>query len=87
MAKRVYDDDDGRTIADMSMVSRPALFGRLPEKEAAREEETASDPDKIPFTKRESRLYALAALRAAVLIGCAFAVGLGLIILAFWLLR
>lgn len=29
--KRVYDDDDGRTVADMSGVERPNLFGfRMP---------------------------------------------------------
>lgn len=27
---RVYDDDDGRTIASMSGIERPSLFGHLP---------------------------------------------------------
>ncbi len=85
MSRRAYEDDDGRTIADMSEVSAPNLFTwRRSEREE--EPEPAADPEKPPFTKRESRLYALAALRAALLIGCAFAAGLGLIILVFWLL-
>ena len=28
--ERHWEDDDGRTIADMSQVKRPSLFGNLP---------------------------------------------------------
>ncbi len=79
-------EDDGRTIADMSGVSRRNLFGFVPR-------------DNVPVTKiksvntsagesstltRKERIWAiLGALKAVLLIGLCFAVGLAVVILLF----
>ncbi len=79
MAKRRYEDDDGRTVADMSDVSRPELFRpRAPEH---RRETPERDPrPEERFTRQERRWYALGALKAALLIGLAYVAGLGAVI-------
>lgn len=86
--KREYDDDDGRTIADMSEVGRPNLLGfrRLPggEKAPAREEPPEKREERpwedSSINRDERRMYVLGALKAALLIALAFIVGLGLVI-------
>lgn len=86
MKKRVYDDDDGRTIADMSGVSRqPLLF---PRPQRRRPPVTADIPNgksspQIELTKEERRWYALGAMKAALLIALAFIIGLGIVVLLF----
>lgn len=81
--KREYDDDDGRTIADMSGVGRPGMvsFRRSTgdeEAPAPRREDAGSGYG--PFeNKEERRMYILGALRAALLIALAFILGLGLV--------
>ena len=88
---RIHEDDDGRTIADMSDLSRPGLFGfRKVERPAPRREEapSASEPWREPeplLTPEERRWYILGAMKAGLLIGLAFIVGLGLIVLLFLL--
>lgn len=84
MAKKKYEDDDGRTIADMSGLSRPSMFGHLPgsvkrggEPQAETPEDKEQDP---PYTPRERRMYALGALKAALLIGFAYLAGLAAVI-------
>lgn len=93
--KKTWDDDDGRTIAPMDDVSRPNLFfpGKRPShtdpaKPQSEEGEEKNRPweKNETFTRRERRWYALGALRAALLIGLAFIVGLGLTILLMVLL-
>ncbi|MGM9607098.1 MAG: hypothetical protein ACI3XJ_06285 [Oscillospiraceae bacterium] len=88
--KKVYDDDDGRTIADMSVLDTPggALF--FPRKKrpqtADSEAETPDRPGDTPgerISKEDRRVYIFAALRAALLIAAVFICGLGL---AIWLL-
>lgn len=90
MSKRkVYDDDDGRTIADMSGISRPSVF--VPRREKAPRQENREPGEQgsflfeknaqEPFTREERRMYVLAALRASLLIAGAFIAGLGLVIL------
>lgn len=74
--KKVYDDDDGRTIADMRMIERPRPFGGPPPVDIAGED----GKEKPPVDKEVRRAYVLSALLAALAIGAAFAVGLGLII-------
>lgn len=82
MKQREYDDDDGHTIADMSDVSIPNSFlPRLPRKKERREGE--EDIPDVPVGREERHAYILAAVCSALLIGLAFAVGLGLVI---WLL-
>ena len=79
--RREYEDDDGRTIADMSDVSRPSLMGRRtperPEDSLSRESSGGSD-DYIPPEDR--KWYVLGALKATLLIALAFIVGLGIVI-------
>ena len=88
--KKVYDDDDGRIIADMSGLepTSPSFFGRrkkpsrdfVPEKpENNCPWETAQDE----FSPEDRRVYVLAALRASLLIAGVFIAGLGL---GTWLL-
>lgn len=85
--KKRYDDDDGRVIASMSDIERPGRsslhYSDQLKTSAADEAESAQKPDQPPFTPQERRLYALAALKAALLIGLAFLGGLGLVI---WLI-
>lgn len=95
--KRQYDDDDGRTIADMSGVGRPnPLF--LPRAPLGRKKEEPEQPQQpqegaerpwedAPISREERRMYILGALKAALLIALAFIAGLGLVIvlmLALW---
>ncbi len=88
---RTYEDDDGRTVADMSGVEGPHLF--LPR---FRREGGGGDPSPRPtegregpsvphrgedaFSPEERRMYALGALKAALLIALAFLAGFALLI-------
>ena len=90
MAKKVYDDDDGRVIADMSGVESPYRFRRSPKPPArSQEPQDEARPDrpwesaKDAMSRQDRRLYILGALKAALLIGFAYIAGLGLLI---WLL-
>ena len=85
-----YDDDDGRTVADMSGVSRPNLlsFRRTNDEQPARPAPTPEEPAEDrpwdtsgQFTREERHAYILGALGAALLIGLAFAVGIAIVIL------
>lgn len=88
------EEDDGRTIADMSGVSRQPLFlPRLPGEFGrgqgpARRDEAPGQTQKAPwveetFSPEEQRWAVLGALKAALLIGAAFVAGLGLVVLLF----
>ena len=86
--RKIYDDDDGRTIADMSGVSRPQLFtarGIEVEKPMSAEpEETEDRPwEDNSLTRKERSWFIFGALKAALLIALAFIAGLGLVI---WLI-
>lgn len=87
-----WDDDDGRTIADMSGIERPRfLVPRTGSRESSTEQRSDSlqqEPkeqavkgrfweNESEFTPRERRMYVLGALKAALLIALAFIVGLG----------
>lgn len=78
MAKKTYDDDDGRTVADMSdlYVRTPLGYRRLGDKKKAVQKEKTE-----PVAGNERRGYIWGALSAALLIALAFIVGIGLIIL------
>lgn len=67
--KREYDDDDGRTIADMSGLD----MGIPKRQDPPREQENI-------LSKSERRLYILGALKAGFLIAFAFIAGLGLVV-------
>ena len=96
--RRIDDDDDGRTIADMSGVDgHGSLFSNMiglrGERRRSRRNEAASEAssesrssdDRIEMTGQERRWYILGALGASFLIFLAFAVGLTLVVL-LWML-
>ncbi len=86
--KKRYDDDDGRTVADMSGVKRQPLW--FPDLSGGRTEKSVTGGNggsPVPeMTPKERRIYFLASLKASLLIGLAVIVGLGLIILVIYLL-
>lgn len=77
-----YEDDDGRTIADMRLVERsPLLLPRRPKRTAPPEGETPDRPWEDRSVSRETRRGLIwGALSAALLIALAFILGLGLVI-------
>ena len=90
--ERVHEEDDGRTIADMSDLARPGMLGfRKPRQTsapspAAPEQPSADEPwrEAEPImTPEERRWYVLGAMKAALLIGMAFVVGIGLVVRLF----
>ena len=91
MAKKIYEDDDGRTIADMSGVERQPLI--LPRIGKKKKTQAPPDPDTgeaLPEWKNEDELSPeerramfLSALGSAVLIALIF-IGLGAVVV--WLL-
>ena len=73
--KRLPDWDDGRTVADMSGISpQKTIFLNFKKTNHTVKPESS-------LSQRERWWVALGALRAALLIGLVFAVGLGLVIL------
>lgn len=91
---RKEEEDDGRTIADMSQISRESLLGAWHQKKADNPSEAFREPDRekrpwedSSFSRKEQWMYALGALKAALLIGLAYLGGLGILIallLLFW---
>ena len=85
--KRTYEDDDGRTVADMSGVDRqPLLSARRAPKQPAENGEAEARQEDRPgeqqaLTGKERKAYLFGALAAALLIGAVFMVGIGLAIL------
>ena len=90
MRKNDIKDDDGRVIADMSGVEKPIMFGFLSpsfrRSRGNRFQGRSSLEDGVEMSREERRYYILGALKASLLIGLAYAVGLGLIILLMVLL-
>ena len=91
-AHKEWDDDDGRTVADMSGIERPRfLVPRIKEKKSSSvqrgaDEQTMEERSwgyESEFTPGERRMYMLGALKAALLIALAFIAGLGA---AVWLM-
>lgn len=84
--KKIYSDDDGRVIADMSGIERQPLV--LPRLKKRREETSEEDPQsEVSLSKQERASYAFGALSASLLIGAvfvaAFAVAIALLLI-FW---
>ena len=73
MARRKYDDDDGRTIADMNVDGMPWYRPPRPQGEG--------QADQPKLSKRETRSVVLGALAAALLVCAVFALGYFLFIL------
>ena len=84
--KKFYDDDDGRTIVDMSGLERPSMFGHLPRSGENRafkapEERKPHRPWEESAWSRSERGAAIrGALAASLLIAGAYILGLGAII-------
>ncbi len=77
-------EDDGRTIVDMSAVERPNLFSfRTPEQPKITSEPQKNDRpwEDHSFNKEERRWAIFGALKASLLIGAAYVIGLGIVIL------
>jgi hypothetical protein len=88
--QKKYDDDDGRSIADMSGVEGPSLFLPRARKKPPEEPPQRSDrpwESQEGLTGQERRWYVLGALKASLAIALAFILGLGVVILLmllFW---
>ena len=83
MAKKVYDDDDGRTVADMSGIERQRLFiPRLP-KQDPEGPAAGEQPPAQKITKEEGRAWFFGALGSALLIGGVFILAAFLFIVIF----
>ena len=87
MAKRKYDDDDGRTVVDMSGVEKPnSLFvPRIPKREKHVQDADESSPEERPwenfeFSKDERRSFVLGAMSASALIAAIFIAVFGIAI-------
>ena len=84
--RRHYDDDDGRTIVDMSGLERPSMFGHLPGSRENRafkapEERKPHRPwEESGWSRSERGAAVRGALAASLLIAGAYIVGLGAII-------
>lgn len=87
MKNREYNDDDGRTVADMSDVTRqPLILPRLPKKKKTEGSE-AQDAPEAEISKEERRAYVRGAIGAGLAIGGVFiAAGAAVIalLLAVW---
>lgn len=89
-----YEDDDGRVIADMSGVSRPNLMHLggptskpTPPVQPMPEQTKEDRPwESTEMSREDRRAYLWAALKAGLLIGLVYLVGLGLVtVLLLWL--
>jgi hypothetical protein len=74
---RKYDDDDGRTIADMSALERPSLMGL---RQRQREEKPAEGKE-LNLDRSERRAMIRGAVSAGLLVAAVFALCFALLIL------
>ena len=92
MARKKYDDDDGRTIADMSDMERAPLFVPRLKKERNGSEDRSSEEPKSDrpwednrMSKSERRAFIFGTLGATLLIASIFIVAfLILILVMLW---
>ncbi len=86
--KKISDDDDGRTIADMSGVSRQSLFvpsfKSKTEKEKSGQDSEEKPWENVSMTKKEGLAFAFGAMSAAALISIIFIIGALIVILLFY---
>lgn len=74
-------EDDGHTIVDMSQVERPNLFSFRSNDTANHEVKNKRNKDNYSYSKEERRWAIFGALKASMLIGLAYIVVLGLVVL------
>lgn len=80
--KKTYDDDDGRTIADMSGVQRSGMFTfRSFKKNSTFRNPDSDEAPKEEYTNDQRKAAVGGALSAALLIAGAF-IGAGAIVIA-----
>ena len=73
--KKVYDDDDGRTIVDMSDVDPMPML--LPRFKKGKQEQS---PTSREFSKDDRRAVVIGAMGAALLIGAIFVAAAAIVI-------
>ena len=79
--KKFYDDDDGRTVADMSGVERRPLVIPRPPKKGKKEAEEAEEKQEV-YTAEQKRALIGGSLGAALLVLALFALAIaGVIVL------
>lgn len=78
---KTFDDDDGRTIADMSGVQRSSMFLPRSLKKNGTFAKPEEDPSDSQYTNEQRRSAVGGALTAAVLIAGVF-IGAGAIVIA-----
>ncbi len=87
---KIYDDDDGRTIADMTDVSGPSLFvpKSVPEKRAAMPREQKKDRpwEKSGYSKKERLMVVLGVMKGTLLIALCYILAFGLLVALLLLL-
>ncbi len=79
-------EDDGRTIADMSGITHRNPFGFAPRDNDTLKHHSAigvNTGDRSTMTRKERIWAILGAMKAVLLIGLCFAVGLAIVILMF----
>ena len=89
--KKTFDDDDGRTIVDMSGVERPNLWGfRFPQSTPSKKKEAERSDNKYrpwdtsdQMSRAERRSFILGALGAAFLIALPFGI---VFAIAIWII-
>ena len=82
MAKtKVYDDDDGRVIANMNVDGMPWSMRDVMSRRKKSDEKLQSSQDFSDLTKEETRELVKGAMKAGLLIGGVFLVGAFLFIL------
>lgn len=82
--ERIYEDDDGRTIADMSDISGPSLF--TPRSSDRKKENRAPEKPERPwentgYSFKERFMIVMGVMKATMLIALAYILGFGLLIL------
>ena len=84
MAKKPFEDD-GRTIADMSGVERPSMFGHMFNLKPKKGDKKDDGADTL--TKKQNRMYMSATIIAALVIAGVFIIAGAIaiaIMLAIW---
>ena len=79
--KKVYDDDDGRVIANMNVDGMPWSMRDVMSRRKKSDEKLQSSQDFSDLTKEETRELVKGAMKAGLLIGGVFLVGAFLFVL------
>ncbi len=76
MSKKSYDDDDGRTVADMSGIERQPMIvpdlSRLKRDKGGDAENPDTEPKDVSLDKEQRRAFIGGAMTAAIAVGGIF---------------